>query len=189
MVLLFQLFAASLTRRQVVLGTGFVKGFRDLIVIRIFLGVTEAGFFPAAAFLLTLWYCRFEYQTRIGIFYAAASLAGAFSGLLAFGLSYMDGVGGLEGWRWIFIVEGIITVVAGILTPFILPDSPETAKFLNIEEKALVIHRLEEDSGTSSGKVETNERFQWKFLRAALLDWKIWCAFVSRVVTKALSIS
>lgn len=169
------------------LGTGFVKGFRDLVVIRIFLGVTEAGFFPAAAYQLTLFYCRFEYQTRIGIFYAAASLAGAFSGLLAFGLSYMEGVGGLEGWRWIFIVEGIITVVAGILTPLILPDSPETANFLTIEERALVIHRLEEDSGTSSGKVETNEKFRWKFLRAALLDWKIWYHFQVHVILKTLS--
>lgn len=155
-------------------GQGFVTGFASLSICRILLGVAEAGYFPAATYLLTIWYCRFECQFRFGIFYGAASLAGAFSGLLAFGLSHMDGVGGLEGWRWIFVMEGVITVVVGLMTPLILPDSPDCATFLTEEERALLKHRLEEDSGTAKGKVQTNEKFQWKFLKAALLDWKIW---------------
>lgn len=70
-----------------------MPGFKALAVCRILLGVTEAGFFPAATYLLTVWYCRFELQIRFGVFYGAASLAGAFSGLLAFGLTHMQGVG------------------------------------------------------------------------------------------------
>lgn len=157
---------------------GFVQGYRGLLATRILMGVPEAGFFPAAAFLLTTFYCRFEVQTRLGVFYAAASLAGAFSGLLAFGIQHMEGVGGLAGWRWIFILEGLLTILGGLATPFILPDSPDAARFLTPAEKAILKLRLQQDSGTSSGKVETSEKFQWKFLRAAFLDWKIWFAIL-----------
>lgn len=60
--------------------------------------------------------------------------------------------------------------------PFILPDSPETAKFLTVAERATLKRRLQQDSGTSAGQVETKEKFQWRFMRAAFLDWKIWFA-------------
>jgi MFS family permease len=60
----------------------------------------QAGLFPAATFILTNWYCRHELQGRMAVFYSAASMAGAFSGLLAFAIVKMDGVGGLAGWRW-----------------------------------------------------------------------------------------
>jgi len=157
---------------------GFVQNHYHLIVTRVLLGVTEAGFFPAAVFLVTTWYCRFEVQTRLAVFYTAASLAGAFSGLLAFGIQHMDGVGNLAGWRWIFILEGTVSIIAGLVTPFILPDSPDAANFLTAAEKATIKLRLEQDSGTSAGKVATSEKFQWKFVRRALLDWKIWFAIL-----------
>ena len=89
---------------------GIIKDYNGLIITRTLLGLTESGFFPAATYLLTTWYCRFELQTRLAVFYSAASLAGAFSGLLAFAIQKMDGIAGLEGWRWIFILEGILTV-------------------------------------------------------------------------------
>lgn len=72
---------------------------------------------------------------RIGIFYASASLSGAFGGLLAFGITKMDGVSGVAGWRWIFIIEGIATVLVATLTAFLLPRGIETATFLTEEER------------------------------------------------------
>jgi hypothetical protein len=60
----------------------------------------QAGFFPAATYLLTCWYRRHELQSRIAIFFSAGSMAGAFSGLLAYAIQKMDGAGGLAGWRW-----------------------------------------------------------------------------------------
>lgn len=153
---------------------GLVQNAGGLMATRFLLGVFEAGFFPAASYLLGDWYCRFEIQWRLALFYSAASLAGAFSGLLAFALDKMDGLGKLEGWRWIFIIEGIVTVVVGTAVPWVLPDSPATASFLTVEEKALIKHRLEEDSGTASGRVSTGEKFQWRFIKSALMDWKIW---------------
>ncbi|KAK8866195.1 hypothetical protein IAR55_001346 [Kwoniella newhampshirensis] len=79
--------------------TGIVQNFRGLFVARIFLGITEAGLFPGVSFFLTLWYRRHETNLRIALFFSAATVAGAFGGLLARLINLMDGVGGLEGWR------------------------------------------------------------------------------------------
>uniref|UniRef100_A0A8H7K1Y2 Major facilitator superfamily (MFS) profile domain-containing protein n=1 Tax=Bionectria ochroleuca TaxID=29856 RepID=A0A8H7K1Y2_BIOOC len=150
---------------------GIVKTYEQLLVTRIFLGVAEAGFFPAATYILTTWYCRWEYQTRVAIFFSAASLAGSFSGLLAFGIQHMEGIAGLGGWRWIFILEGILTVLIGVIIPWALPDSPETASFLTQDEKTILIHRLRQDAGTQA-REDSSEKFQWKYFRAAFVDYE-----------------
>lgn len=80
---------------------GIVQNVQGLYAARFFLGVAESGFFPGATYLLTIWYKRYEVQGRMAIFYAAASLSGAFSGLLAFGIEKMSGVAGLGGWQWV----------------------------------------------------------------------------------------
>ena len=87
---------------------GLVQDFSGLVAARWFLGVCESGFFPAASFLLTLFYRRYEVLTRLAIFYSTASLSGAFGGLFAFALEKMDGLGGLEGWRWCVNVEYVL---------------------------------------------------------------------------------
>lgn len=110
------------------------------------------------------------------VFFSAASLASAFSGLLAAAIVNMDGVAGLGGWRWIFILEGIVTVVVGATLYWILPDSPQTASWLEPWEQQYLINRLAQDSGTKSGRVQTAEKFQWRYIIAALTDWKIWLA-------------
>jgi len=76
---------------------GIVQSYEGLLVARIFLGVTEAGLFPGVAYYITMWYARHEAQFRQALFFSAASVAGAFSGLLAFGIAHMDGVGNLAG--------------------------------------------------------------------------------------------
>ena len=105
-------------------------------------------------------------------------MAGAFSGLLAFGIEHMDGVGNLRGWQWIFILEGIVTILIGFVLPFVLPDSPATASFLNEGEKEFIRRRLAQDAGTAAGSVHTTEGFQWKYLKAALGEWKIYFAVI-----------
>lgn len=74
---------------QVMTLQGIVKGYHGLIATRVMLGVAEAGFFPAASYLVTTWYCRFEVQRRLSVFYSASALAGAFSGILAYGIQHM----------------------------------------------------------------------------------------------------
>ncbi|CAK7230065.1 hypothetical protein SBRCBS47491_007460 [Sporothrix bragantina] len=153
---------------------GIVHSAGGLIAVRFVLGLCEAGFFPAAAYLLGEWYCRFELQRRMSMLFVAASLSGAISGLLGFALELMDGIGGLEGWRWIFIIEGMFTVVVGVVLPWTLPDSPDLCSFLTPAEKLVIRQRLEQDSGTSAGHVQTGEKFQWKYLTSSLGDWRIW---------------
>ncbi|KAM0469444.1 hypothetical protein ACHAP7_010024 [Fusarium lateritium] len=160
---------------------GIVKNYHQLLVTRILLGFTEAGFFPAATYLLTTWYCRWELQTRMAIFYSAASLAGSFSGLLAFGIQHMEGVAGLGGWRWIFILEGILTVCVGVTIPWVLPDSPATASFLSEQEKVFVAERLRLDVRMSmdhDGDDEETDKFEWRYLKDALTDWKIYLGVI-----------
>ncbi|KAL1604917.1 hypothetical protein SLS60_004458 [Paraconiothyrium brasiliense] len=127
-----------------------------------------------------MWYCRHEAQFRQALFFSAASVAGAFSGLLAFGIAKMDGIGGLEGWRWIFILEGILTVVVAILAFFTLFDFPETASFLNEEERAFVVYRLKYQGQQKNDNVRVaqDDSFQWKYVKAAFLDWQIYMSIL-----------
>jgi len=158
---------------------GIVQNYAGLLSARLFLGVAEAGLFPGVAYYLTMWYCRHEIQLRQTLFFSAASIAGAFSGLLAFGISKMDGIGGLEGWRWIFILEGIATVLVAVLAFFILHDFPETATFLTEEERAFVVYRLKyqgqvQGSDPNAPQVAQAEEFKWLYVRQAFSDWQVW---------------
>lgn len=157
---------------------GLVQRYEHLIVTRVLLGTAEAGFFPAATYLLTTWYSRWQLQTRMAVFYSAAALAGSFSGLLAFGIQHMDGVAGLGGWRWIFILEGILTVCVGVTIPWLLPDSPSDASFLEQSEKDFILATLRQDVGVegNSSTTANKDRFQWKHIKEVLLDWKIYLA-------------
>ncbi|KAL2024971.1 hypothetical protein VTK56DRAFT_3670 [Thermocarpiscus australiensis] len=156
---------------------GIVQNFAGLLSARIFLGVAEAGLFPGVAYYLTNWYKREEIQLRQALFFSAASVAGAFSGLLAFAISMMDGVAGLQGWRWIFILEGIATVVVAGLAFFALHDFPGTASFLTEEERAFIIYRLKyqgHSRDASHPQIAQADEFKWKYVKQAFLDWQIW---------------
>jgi hypothetical protein len=120
--------------------------------------------YAGCIYLISMYYKRYELQWRLTLVFTASILAGAFAGvstslplhfviltthtqLLAFAIAKMDGIGGYRGWRWIFILEGGVTVIIGLVTKFWLTDWPETAKFLNDQERALLIARLSSDTG------------------------------------------
>jgi len=150
---------------------GLVQSYHGLLVARLFLGVTEAGLYPGVAYYLTMWYCTEELALRQGLFFSAASVAGAFSGLLAYGIGNMNGVGGYAGWRWIFILEGLLTVCVAFLAYFTLEDFPETAKFLSPEEKSWIIHRLKYQGSKKSGRtVAESQHFAWKYVRSGMFS-------------------
>lgn len=79
---------------------GVTQSFAGLVVCRVILGAFEAGFFPGAIYLISMFYKRHELQWRINLFFSASIIAGAFSGLLAFAIAKMDGIAGYGGWRW-----------------------------------------------------------------------------------------
>lgn len=86
---------------------GITQSRDGFFVVRFFLGVAEAGLFPGIVFYLSMWYKRNERHYRVALFFSAASLAGAFGGILAWGIAHMRGVGGYAGWRWIFILVSV----------------------------------------------------------------------------------
>ncbi|XP_006457726.1 hypothetical protein AGABI2DRAFT_182882 [Agaricus bisporus var. bisporus H97] len=149
---------------------GLVKNYPQLVGVRILLGVAEAGLFPGVVYYLSIWYPRHMLQYRIGLFFGAASLAGAFSGLLAYAISFMSGVGGKLGWSWIFILEGLATIVIGLIAFFILVDFPLTASFLTPEERSFVIWRKKYDNSS----VGEEEHFAVRHFVQAVSDWQVW---------------
>ncbi|CAF4128357.1 unnamed protein product, partial [Adineta steineri] len=148
--------------------TGLVNSYGGLLACRLLLGAPEAGLFPGATYYLSSWYTRRELSWRVSILFSAATLAGTFGGILAYGINHMNGIGGQEGWRWIFYIEGIITVVVGVLAFFFISDfSSNRPKFLTESECNRVMVRLQRDAGPGG-----SEHFSWQQVSAAFLDWK-----------------
>ncbi|GAA5871212.1 hypothetical protein JCM1840_000147 [Sporobolomyces johnsonii] len=144
---------------------GFVTDYVTLMVVRALLGLVEGGLYPGIMFMIQMWYRRDETAYRSCLLYAS----GAFGGLIARAIQLMDGTQGLEGWRWIFIIEGTVTAAVAILCFFVLPDSPSTARFLTSDEKTRVVERLKVD--TQSMPQEFDKRYVW----AAFTNPMVYC--------------
>ena len=129
---------------------GLVTNYAGLLTTRFMLGLFEAGMFPGCFYLIGMWYKRSEAQRRYSFFFASTTLAGAFGGLLASVIGKMQGLRGYNGWRWIFILEGVLTVVVAIVFFFFIPSFPEDAKWLTPEEREYVKARLQVDQGKSA---------------------------------------
>ncbi|RHZ49040.1 uncharacterized protein CDV56_102535 [Aspergillus thermomutatus] len=131
----------------VTLGFARVDNMPKVMVLRVLIGVFEAGFFPGMVYLITFWYRQEERSIRIAFILATATLAGAFGGCIAYGVAFLNGKGGLEGFRWLFIIEGGATVLVAPLVFLGLPNYPSTAKWLTLSEHRFAIERLEQDGG------------------------------------------
>ncbi|KAG0052483.1 hypothetical protein BGZ83_002513 [Gryganskiella cystojenkinii] len=154
-----------------------VKDYKGLLAARFFLGLTESGLFPGSVYLISLWYTRGEQALRNGLFFSTATMAGAFGGVLAYGIAQMEGVQGLHGWQWIFILEGLPTVLLTVVVYLYLPDFPSTAPFLSQEEKDLAVRRLVIDAGPA-----TETAFSWKQFRAVFTDWKVYMHMITYIL-------
>ncbi|KAL4746823.1 hypothetical protein BDW72DRAFT_210153 [Aspergillus terricola var. indicus] len=153
--------------------TGVVQNFGGLVTMRILLGIFEAGFFPGSVYLCSLWYMPRDLGTRVASFFSASALSGAFSGLLAAAISKMDGVAGYAGWRWIFILEGLITVVLGLLCFFCLVDSPQlSSKWLDQDEiRFLQIQHFIKEGGQFR---EEQQRTTWADVWGVMRNWRLY---------------
>lgn len=101
--------------------TCLVTSYSGFVIIRLFLGITEAGLYPGSYFILSMWYTPKELATRMAIFYGANTAAGAFGGVIAYGVGNLDGAHGWRAWKWLFLIEGLITIVAGLCCFWFLP--------------------------------------------------------------------
>ncbi|RDH27424.1 major facilitator superfamily domain-containing protein [Aspergillus welwitschiae] len=157
----------------ILVGMGFVKNWKQMVAIRVLLGALEAGYFPGCVYLLSSWYARYDIQKRYSVFYLIGCVASALAGVLAFGLMQMGGIQGISGWRWIFIMEGVITGAIGLLTFVFMVDFPEKAhkswKFLNERESAFIVRRINRDRADGN-----EEPFTFKRFFSPALDLKIW---------------
>ncbi|GJJ12933.1 hypothetical protein Clacol_007180 [Clathrus columnatus] len=128
--------------------TGITHNYAGIMACRIFIGLPEAAFYPGAIYLLSRWYTRKELALRSAGLYCGLLISNAFGSLMAAGiLSNMNGKRGIAAWRWLFFIEGSITVVIGIMTIFVLPDYPHNTRWLSPEESRLAQVRLAEEAG------------------------------------------
>ncbi|KIX01892.1 uncharacterized protein Z518_07831 [Rhinocladiella mackenziei CBS 650.93] len=165
--------------------TGLVQNFGGLMTTRVLLGIFEAGFFPGAIYLCSYWYMPKDLATRISYFYCASALSGAFSGLLAAAIAQMDGIAGLEGWRWIFLLEGLATVALGIACFFLLIDTPAlSTRWLSPEE----IRYLELSMFIKQGgNFHEESGVKWRDLKMVLMNWRVYVQAYFLLCQSALS--
>ncbi|MGI8720718.1 MAG: MFS transporter [Geodermatophilaceae bacterium] len=125
--------------------TAFIQGESSFFVIRFLLGVAEAGFFPGMILYLTYWFPAEQRARMTGMFMAAVPLSTALGAPLGGLLLGLDGFGGLSGWQWIFIVEGVPSILLGVFLFKLLPDRPSTASFLTPDERVHLTKEIESE--------------------------------------------
>ncbi|KAH8198692.1 hypothetical protein TruAng_007151 [Truncatella angustata] len=149
---------------------GLVQSYSGLLATRLFLGLFETGMFPGCFYLLGMWYRREEAQKRYSLFFSSTSLAGAFGGLLASAIGKMDGIRGYHGWRWIFILEGCLTVVVAFIFFFFFPSFPEQAHWLKEDERDYVKARLQADQGRNAAE----RKVSFRDVASVMKDYRVW---------------
>lgn len=156
------------------IGTGFVQNYGQALACRMLLGLFEAGVAPCFAFIFSTIYARESTAKRIALVNLANVTSGAFGGLFSYGVQSMGARRGLEAWRWLFIIEGSasLAICGGLL--FTFPNKPETAWFLNDDEKELMVLRKKRDI-----LYKGEDKFEWKWVKEALTDPFVYVASVA----------
>lgn len=150
--------------------TAVVHNYTGLVLVRFFLGLTEAPYYPGAVYMLSIFYTRKEIATRIAILYTGNILTTAFAGLIAAGVFHgLDNKAGLAGWQWLFILQGAVTFLVAAIGFFCLPDFPLTTKWLTEEERLLAHSRMEADTVGNKGDAST-----FTGLKQACADPVVW---------------
>ncbi|KAK8112149.1 Vitamin h protein [Apiospora kogelbergensis] len=156
-----------------VIGCGLTRSWGGLVVCRLLEGMAESAFVPGAAYLIGSYYRRDEFLRRYVVFFSGGICAGAFNGFLSALIAKMDGVAGYRAWRWIFIIEGLITILVSFASYFFIVPFPADSTFLAPEDKDLLLARLRDDGGAVS-----HDRLPVSRLYEYFRDWKIWVAVI-----------
>ncbi|KAG1744349.1 MFS general substrate transporter [Suillus occidentalis] len=152
--------------------TGITTSFTGALLTRFSLGFVEAAFFPGAVFLISKWYKRTELGFRLAILYCGNIISNAFGALIASGiLANMNNDLGHAAWRWLFYIEGALTISVATIAVFILPDFPTNTKWLSDDERRLALKRMEEDAGVGD-QSETEHGSRGHGFYLAITDWK-----------------
>jgi sugar phosphate permease len=146
----------------------FVQGPTSFYILRFLLGVAEAGFFPGVILYLTYWIPARHLSRARGYFYMGIALAGILGNPLSGALLELDGVFGLRGVHWMFLVEGLLAVVVGVWAYFFLTDKPKDAAWLPADERQALVETVDaEDTAKAEGEGPGK-------VMAALGNWRVW---------------
>jgi MFS transporter, ACS family, tartrate transporter len=145
----------------------FVTGKQSFYALRFLLGLAEAGFFPGIVLYLTYWIPARKRASVLAAFLTSTAISGILGNPLAGVLMKMEGIGGLHGWQWLFLIEGIAPVILGVVVWRILPDRPRDAKWLSADEAQWVETEVARDAGAG-------EHHHVAELKHALADWRLW---------------
>jgi sugar phosphate permease len=162
-------------------GMAFVQGQNSLFVMRFLLGAAEAGFFPGVVLYMTYWFPA-AYRARMVAIFMVAVPMGSFIGSPLSGLLLQaDGLLGMRGWHWLFILEGLPTVLLGFACLFFLTDRPEQAKWLSVEQRNWLTTRLEKERQEKKAVAHTSI---WKLFRSKeVLGMALVCSAASAAGT------
>jgi MFS family permease len=170
--------------------TAFIHTWKEMIALRVLLGIAMSGIYPGLSYLISTWYLRREQQTRYAFMQSGEVIILATGSIVNFGLNQLNGKRGLEGWRYMFLVQGLITIILGFVTYFWMIDFPENANhsfyFLGKEEQALAVSRIQKDR-----KDVQADPFTWGKVFVHAKDAKVYgfaCLFfLLNLVSTALS--
>lgn len=151
------------------IGMAFVHTWQQMAGLRAVLGAFESTLYPGAAFLIACWYPRREMAVRNAFFYVSSKALSGLGNILSYAIGLLHGNANLNGWQWIFLVQGLLTIVIGFFGVWLIVDFPDKAKFLSADEQQMVNERIQRDRGDAVPDAMTTK----KFLNYAI-DFKPW---------------
>lgn len=165
-----------------------LSGRGSFFATRVLLGVLEGGFIPDVVLWLSYFYTGKELPIRLSFFWTSLSVTQIVTSLLAFGLLRLRGVHGWGGWRWLFLIEGVMTLAVGIASFFLMPASPVQTKtwfrpkgwFTDREEKIVVNRVLRDDP--SKGDMHNRQAITPKLLWYSISDYDLWPLYIIGVL-------
>lgn len=168
-----------------------IRSSTTFLALRLLLGVAEAGFTPTAYYYMSSFYPKFSLGFRMGLFSGMYSIAGAFAGLLAYGILHLE-TSVLQGWQMLFLIEGVLTVFVAILALTLLPADVTHVWFLTKKERAHAVRRMERDlsvfadadtqqfgshadgllHGAESPLADADHSITWRDVQDVFKDWR-----------------
>lgn len=154
------------------MGHAGIHGPGSLYALRVLIGAAEAGFTPVAMYYMSTLYPKYDLAFRLGMFAGMYSVAGAFAGVIAYGLLKVDNAS-VKGWQAVFLVEGGVTVFMAVVSFLMLPKKIDTAWFLTPEERLHAVRRMELDlAGTQEGAEISGKGVTKRDVLDVARDWK-----------------
>lgn len=168
----------------VTVGQFWLTGRSSFLVCRALLGFIQGGFIPDLILYLSYYYTKTELPLRLALFWMSSNVCSIIASFIAFGVLHMRGVLGRAGWRWLFLVEGLITLVVGVTTFFMMPPSPTQTKtwfrpngWFTEREEIIGVNRILRDD-PSKGDMHNREGLTPKRLWTAICDYDLWPLYI-----------